>query len=373
MAIELGMHRKSFADRTLDLVWAESCRRTWWYIKFQGMIRRLNEAEPVTGPYDIDSDADIPFSEEWQYQAGNIQLPVSLAQYEREINLGRSEFPSLAFQIEICRIQADITFLCNDASDEVEKRTDLINQADSRICDFLRRVPPWKMDVSPPRGPDRKGQAVKQFGWNPHPVDIQAANSVCDLFRYPFPIKSLRPMMIPGLLRVAIVYLDACVFLGLDSPVFRERISALIRILTIHGETWPLSKKIAEDIQAVADEYLPCTDESSVHTSSSDPDDWNTLVHEAMSSSGGGAPNFFRSPGQLRRLLVSQFAVRVRAARPPRARACYVSHPPRLRGRGLGAACFGFVKDGRTVCRCGPGGLFLSLANNRTHFLPRYK
>ncbi|KAI0415899.1 hypothetical protein F5X98DRAFT_204551 [Xylaria grammica] len=340
MAIELGMHRKSFADRTLDLVWAESCRRTWWYIKFQGMIRRLNEAEPVTGTYDIDSDADIPFSEEWQYQAGNIQLPVSLAQYEREVNLGRSEFPSLAFQIEICRIQADITFLCNDASDEVEKRTDLINQADSRICDFLRRVPPWKMDVidpdgrpdqvlfgavawahisrirlrqstsrkglnireyfplGPPRGPDRKGQAVKQFGWNPHPVDIQAANSVCDLFRYPFPIKSLRPMMIPGLLRVAIVYLDACVFLGLDSPVFRERISALIRILTIHGETWPLSKKIAEDIQAVADEYLPCTDESSAHTSSSDPDDWNTLVHEAMSSSGGGgAPNFFEAPG----------------------------------------------------------------------------
>ncbi|KAI0538771.1 hypothetical protein GGR58DRAFT_284829 [Xylaria digitata] len=333
MAIELGMHRKSFADRTLDPVWAESCRRTWWYIKFQGMIRHVNEADPIAGPFEVESDVDIPYSEEWQYQSGEIPLPVSLSQYEREINLGRSEFPSLAFQIEMCRIQADIALLCNETGVEDEERTEIIDQADSRICDFLRRVPRWKMDVidpdgrpdqvlfgavawahisrirlrqsalrkglnirdyfplGPDRGPDRKGQAVKQFGWNPHPVDIQAANSVCDLFRYPFPIKSIRPMMIPGLLRVAIVYLDACVFLGLDKPVFRERINALIRILTIHGEIWPLSKKTAEDIQAVADEYLPQPDELSAHTSSSDSDEWSALVTEATSS----AP-FFEAP-----------------------------------------------------------------------------
>ncbi|KAI1309744.1 hypothetical protein F5Y03DRAFT_392623 [Xylaria venustula] len=336
MAMDLGMHRKAFADRISDLVWAESYRRTWWYIKFQGMIRRVNESEPVVETYDVESDVDIPFSEEWEYQSGNIPPPISLLQYEREIDLGRSEFPSLAFHIEMCRIQADISFLCNEVSGEDEDNIEKINQADSKICDFLRRIPRWKMDVidpdgrpdqvlfdavawahisrirlrqsalrkglnireyfpiGPGRGPDRKGQAVKQFGWNPHPVDIQAANSVCDLFRYSFPVKSFRPLMIPGLLRVAIVYLDACVFLGLDSPVFRERINALIRILKIHGEIWPLSKTIAEDIQAVADEYLPAADRLKVHPSGSDSDEWNALITDPMGF--GSAVGFDQYP-----------------------------------------------------------------------------
>ncbi|KAI0454871.1 hypothetical protein F5B21DRAFT_514399 [Xylaria acuta] len=322
MAIELGIHRRTFAARISDPVWAESCRRTWWYIKFQSTIRWVNEAEPtVDTSYDVESDTDIPCSEEWEYQSGDIPLPISLLQYEREINHGRSDFSSLAFQIEMCRIQTDVARLCNDDGGEDEKRSELINQADSRICDFLRRIPQWKMDVvdpdgkpdqvlfdavawahmtrirlrqssfrnglnireyfplGPNRGPDHKGQAVKRFGWNPHSIDIQAANSVCDLFRYPFPIKSLRPMMVPGLLRVAIVYLDACVFLGLDSPIYRQRINALIRILTIHGETWPLSKKIAEDIQVVADEYLGPKDQSSAHSGG-----WTAMLADPMSS-----------------------------------------------------------------------------------------
>ncbi|KAI1132691.1 hypothetical protein F5Y10DRAFT_184336 [Nemania abortiva] len=327
MAIELRMHRKTFADCILDPVWAESCRRTWWYIKFQGLIRHVNEAEPTANVRDVESDADIPCSEEWEYQSGEIPLPISLLQYEREVDFGRTDFSSLALQIEMCRIQADITRSYDDAICEDEDRMEIINQADSKICDFLRRVPRWKMDVvdpdgrpdqvifgavawahisrirlrqsslrsglnlrkyfplGPACGPDHKGQAVKRFGWNPHPVDIQAANSLCDMFRGSFPIKSLRPMMIPGLLRVAIVYLDACVFLGLDSPVFRERINALIRILKIHGETWPLSKTIADDIQTVADEYLVPKDRASVD---SDSDEWHNTVTDAP----GSAPLF---------------------------------------------------------------------------------
>ena len=97
--------------------------------------------------------------------------------------------------------------------------------------------------------------------------------------------------MVPGLLRVAIVYLDACVFLGLDSPIFRGRINSLIRILTLHGEIWPLSRKIAEDIQAVADEYLPTTDQSKGNSSSADSDEWNALVADAMHNNS----NFFGS------------------------------------------------------------------------------
>ncbi|KAI1198381.1 hypothetical protein F5X97DRAFT_333394 [Nemania serpens] len=321
MAIELGMHRKSFADHILDPVWAESCRRTWWYVKFQGMIQHVSGVKPTTDVYDVESDADVPCSEEWEYQSGEISLPISRLQYQREINLGRSDFSSLAFQIEICHMQDDITDLCNQDFHDDEEKFQRINEADSKICDFLRRIPRWKMEVvdpsgrpdqvlfdavawahisrirlrqsalrkglnlceyfpfGPSRGPDRKGQAVKRFGWNPHPVDIQAADSFCDMFRYPFPIKSLRPTVIPGLMIVAIVYLDACVFLGLDSPIFRERINSLIRIIKIHGETWPLSKKIAQDIQTIVNEYLDPRDELGANLNQ-----WNSAGADALSA-----------------------------------------------------------------------------------------
>jgi hypothetical protein len=63
-------------------------------------------------------------------------------------------------------------------------------------------------------------------------------------------------MCLPGLLRVALAYLDACVFQGLDTPVFREKLHMLLRIMTVHGETWPISLKIAEEIREVEREYL---------------------------------------------------------------------------------------------------------------------
>jgi hypothetical protein len=74
-------------------------------------------------------------------------LPISLSQYEREVDLGRSDFSSIAFQIEIYRLQTDITLSCSEFDEEDEKRSGMVNKADSKICDFLRRVPRWKMDV----------------------------------------------------------------------------------------------------------------------------------------------------------------------------------------------------------------------------------
>lgn len=78
---------------------------------------------------------------------------------------------------------------------------------------------------------------------------------------------------------VAIVYLDACVFLGLDSPIFRERINSLIRIIKIHGETWPLSKKIAQDIQTIVNEYLDPRDELGANLNQ-----WNSAGADALSA-----------------------------------------------------------------------------------------
>ncbi|KAI1081941.1 hypothetical protein F5B20DRAFT_533765 [Whalleya microplaca] len=295
MAVELGMNRKTFADSMSDPVIAESYRRTWWCLTFQSSLRSMNGIESTLPIGDVEYDVDLP-CEEWEYDSGIIPQPVSQSQFETRAGLGHADFSSMAYLIEICRIQTELVLPYNDAPED--KKAELFERADARICDWLRRVPRWKMDLidpdgvvdvvlfhavalahvnrlrlrqskprsglnlreyfplGPATGPDRKAQMIKGFGWNSHPIDIQAANGFCDLFRYPFPTRNLRPVMGPAIIRVALAYLDACVFLGLDSPVFRERINRLIQILTVHGEMWPLSRKIADEVKLVAKEYL---------------------------------------------------------------------------------------------------------------------
>ncbi|KAI1759553.1 hypothetical protein GGR53DRAFT_471217 [Hypoxylon sp. FL1150] len=336
IAVDLGMNRKAFADGTSDPVLAESYRRTWWCLTFQDSARSLCEtgsSHPIT---DVNSDVDLP-CEEWEYDSGIIPQPMSQSQYETQVSLGQSDFSSMVYLIDIYKIQTDLVLPYHEAP--ADKKPEIFERADARICDWLRRVPKWKTNLvdpdgmvdvvlyhglvlahvnrlrlrqptprnsinireyfplGPSKGPDRKGQLVKGFGWNPHPIDIQAANSFCDLFRRPFPTRNLRAIFAVGALRVALAYLDACVFLGLDSLVFRERLNRLIQILTVHGETWPLSQKIAEDVKVVAKEYLTPRTSQSWKPGISEPDAWAAapvaVPTSLMTDASGIVPNHF--------------------------------------------------------------------------------
>ncbi|KAI1137135.1 hypothetical protein F5Y05DRAFT_414298 [Hypoxylon sp. FL0543] len=337
IAVELGMNQKSFADGTSDSVLAESYRRTWWCLTFQDSTRNLCDIGPTLSIIDVDSDVDLP-CEEWEYESGIIPQPVSQSQYEAQVNLGQSDFSSMAYLIDICKIQTDLVLPYNEAPDN--KKPELFERADARICDWLRRVPKWKMNLvdpdgvvdvvlyhgiaiahvnrlrlrqsaprsglnireyfplGPAKGPDRKGQIVKGFGWNSHPIDIQAANGYCDLFRHPFPPKTLRAVFATGTLRVALAYLDACVFLGLDSLAFRERINRLVQILTAHGETWALSRKIAEDIKVVAKEYLTPRISRVWRPGVSEPEAWAAVSSSMLNETPNLAPSFGFEPYQ---------------------------------------------------------------------------
>ncbi|OTA82938.1 hypothetical protein M434DRAFT_36954 [Hypoxylon sp. CO27-5] len=331
IAVELGMNHKAFADGISDSVLAESYRRTWWCLTFQDSTRNLCDVGTTLSIADVDSDVDLP-CEEWEYESGIIPQPISQSQYETQVNLGHTDFSSMAYLIEICKIQTDLVLPYNEAPNS--KKPELFERADARICDWLRRVPKWKKNLvdpdgivdivlyhgiaiahvnrlrlrqsaprsglnireyfplGPAKGPDRKGQAVKSFGWNPHPIDIQAANGYCDLFRHSFPTKTLRAVFAIGTLRVALAYLDACVFLGLDSQVFRERIHRLVQILTAHGETWALSRKVAEDIKVVAKEYLTPRISQTWRPGVSEPEVWATVSSSLLHEPPNLTPNF---------------------------------------------------------------------------------
>lgn len=297
MAVEIGMHRKTFADAASDPVVAESYRRTYWGLYFLEVGRWFSDGASAAPLYEIATDVELP-CEEWEYESGNIPRPVSLVEYELRNNLGNQKFSSFAYLVDLYKISATLVLPYVEAE---EKRKADFDRADSLICDWLIKVPKWKMELTdgdgvadlvlfhgvylaqhnrlllrqsflrqafhlrqtfplgPASGPHQHAQKVKGFGWNAIPVDVQAANAVCDLFRLPAPIKNLSPMLIYQLVRVALAYLDACVFLGLDTPQNREKLNLVGHIIEIHGETWLLSRKLADEIREVTKEFLPTT------------------------------------------------------------------------------------------------------------------
>ncbi|KAI0158255.1 hypothetical protein GGR57DRAFT_41008 [Xylariaceae sp. FL1272] len=320
MAVELGMHRRAFADAILDPMLAESYRRTWWLLKAQCTVR-TNVSERMVDIVDVSSDVDFPCSEEWDYQVGNIAQPMSETQYEQEVFLGRRDFASFTLFADCARMQVQVNAIIW-GSEDIEQDDERTVQLDDRLCNFIRRVPRSKMELvdpqgradqlllvavgwahamrirlrqlpsrrglnireffplGPARGPGRcKGQAIKKCGWASHSIDIQSANAIADLFqKYPFHIENFSPMLASIFIRIGTVYLDACVFQGVDSHTFREKINMIIQLLSIHGETWPLSKRMGDDMQAVASEYLTPRDYSSPRSSSMESDTCNVSV-----------------------------------------------------------------------------------------------
>ncbi|KAK8072408.1 hypothetical protein PG996_005756 [Apiospora saccharicola] len=281
MVQELEMHYKAFAATASVPVVAESYRRTYWGLYW------LNSAMRPPG------NVDLP-CEEWEYESGNIPHPVSLAQYD--VALGRAEFSSLAYLVDLCRIIATYVLKYHNAPEDLEKT--LFERADSLICDWLLKIPAWKLNLvnsegsvdvalqqtiglahsarlkirenvardnlslkescslGPSAGPSVGAQKVKCFGWHAINTEIQTANDILALFHKPLDLKNLSPLLVSAIRCMALVYLDACVFQGLDTPVYREKLTMLTRILAVHAQIWEVSRSFNEELRDVVAEYL---------------------------------------------------------------------------------------------------------------------
>ncbi|KAK8064902.1 importin-beta domain-containing protein [Apiospora phragmitis] len=292
MAQELGMHKKGFAAAAPDSVVAESYRRTYWGLYWLDVCRNIFETKSLC---DLPGDVDLP-CEEWEYESGNIPNSTSLAQYDVHSALGTAEFSSLAYLVDLCRIIATYVLTYHDAPED--KKGDLFERADSLRYDWILKVPAWKLDLvnsegsvdivlqqaiglahnsrlkirdnvarnklslkescslGPIAGPSVGAQKVKCFGWHAITTEMQAANDMLALFRKPLDLKHLSPLLVSGMQCVALVYLDACVFQGLDTPVYREKLTMLTQILAVHGQIWEVSRSFTEELRDVVAEYL---------------------------------------------------------------------------------------------------------------------
>lgn len=68
-----------------------------------------------------------------------------MAQYDLQNHLGSGEFSSWAYLVDMCRISSNLLLPYYDAPEE--KKLELFERADALICDWLIRVPQWKMDL----------------------------------------------------------------------------------------------------------------------------------------------------------------------------------------------------------------------------------
>lgn len=99
-------------------------------------------------------------------------------------------------------------------------------------------------------------QKVKCFGWHAINTEIQVANDMLALFRKPLYLKNFSPLLVCSIRCMALVYLDACVFQGLDTPVYREKLAMLTRVLAVHAQIWEVSRSFTEELRDVVAEYL---------------------------------------------------------------------------------------------------------------------
>lgn len=295
MAFAIGMQHRTFAESSHDPVLAECYRRIFWGLYLVDSMRVIREPSGRLLLRETLGTVDLP-CEEWEYETGKIPQSISMARYDEQNTFGTADFSSWAYLIDMCRISNELVLpYQHDSIDD--KKMGLFDRADSRICDWLIKVPQWKTEVvdsnglgdmilmhatalaqqnrlrirqctsrqglnlqqtfplGPARGPHRQAQKIKGFGWKAIPIEVQAADGVCRLFLKSFPTKNLSPLCLPGLLCVAIAYLDACVFLGLDTPDYREKLSMLLHIMTSHGKIWGISRRIAQDVREVAQDY----------------------------------------------------------------------------------------------------------------------
>lgn len=64
--------------------------------------------------------------------------------------LGTAEFSSLAYMIDLCRIVATFVMACHNTTED--KNRGVFERTDSLLCEFILKLPAWKVDLVNPEG-----------------------------------------------------------------------------------------------------------------------------------------------------------------------------------------------------------------------------
>jgi hypothetical protein len=141
--------------------------------------------------------------------------------------------------------------------------------------------------------------------WNLCPPEVQAGQALMHLYlTRPIPIVHHNPVYVRYIDRIAVAFLDACVFLHCDTPSIREKLGWLLGVLQMMSKTWPVAEVSLKNIQRIMDTYLDKPNPTSaVNLSTTDRllaegnTDWQEVLFD-ISTNYGNQPTSLPDPSQ---------------------------------------------------------------------------
>ncbi|KAF5022322.1 hypothetical protein F66182_5609 [Fusarium sp. NRRL 66182] len=279
MALQLGLQDKAYADAEQNPVLAESYRRTYWALYIHGSIRAI-QGYPGHWQLSTRATTELP-CEEWEYEAGEIPIPVTLEEYDR---MGHSrEYSSWAYFIDLMRICDEyvlpplLTVWGGASLDGIEEIANL------RVESWRWRLPNRKKDLVYPDGmvdmilyhacpmgvgshfglgevagsrqsilftcarPEPRVAAESDACVYRPPVLLQAPLRLISLFNSHIPPEKLSPSCILGLERASVPLVDALTDKQ-GPPVCKVKVSFLAEILGKSGKIWNKSDAVSKEI-----------------------------------------------------------------------------------------------------------------------------
>ncbi|KAK1690305.1 hypothetical protein BDP55DRAFT_344820 [Colletotrichum godetiae] len=296
IALDLGMQDKSFADAASDPFVAESSRRTYWALYWQGNMRAMREDSPTFMLCGVVTTTELP-CEEWEYQSGEIPQPLSLKKYNAKDPMDEKSYSSWTYLIDLCRLSTELILPMPTLPPVLLSNT--IDRADSRLVSWLINLPKWKQQLVDSGGAvdmvlfhamayayslrikmqlpmEASGFGIRDlltlgplfkprdmtlprmprcssspYPWLECSTALQAGLSTIGLFNFSLPPARYSPACIIGLRRAALALLDARMYGGSDSPALREKLDLLLGVLKVAGEMWPIARSIGNEVSDV--------------------------------------------------------------------------------------------------------------------------
>jgi hypothetical protein len=296
LALESGMNQRSYAEQFggNDPVREESLRRTWWELYIlDSMFAAFDQGSLRIS--DSQMDVQLP-CEEFAYSTGVFSSQPTTASefYDRFFADEEAEFSSFCYAIEAARILKRTLSLGHSFD---ERQRDQVESIDASIASWFHHLPQAKTNVMGPDGGvdqmlfrahlvihcasiylhlprsnllstpvaratitcvqtvQSSAPTVSHFT---HAVNaIKAANGLSALASLRAPVIKHTPFFICGLVLSAIVQLSAC---SVKASAYleprRDRIALAIGELKSLGRSWAISRRVMQQIKAVAREVL---------------------------------------------------------------------------------------------------------------------
>ncbi len=96
-----------------------------------------------------------------------------------------------------------------------------------------------------------------EASWNVCPPELEPINATSQFFGLFFSPCFYNPINAISMAHNVLALLDACVFLGSDTPAVREKLGRAFALLRKQAEIWPLARRLEITLKDVAASCLP--------------------------------------------------------------------------------------------------------------------